>query len=184
MPQRVFFALNLPAGLRHELARSAEALAAHNPSRRIAWVRESNFHITLEFLGNHTAPDITGFDAIAQRIARETAPFTVLTHMFNCLPSVTRPQVLVLETQNTDAAAALAKKLRVEITQAGFTTDRKPWRGHITLGRLKDDRGAYDLSGTVIPLQEIPIKSFELMESTLTPNGSIYRVLSSYALSS
>ena len=48
-PVRLFFAINLPVGLRHELMLATQSTRDAAPE--LAWVDEARVHLTLKFLG-------------------------------------------------------------------------------------------------------------------------------------
>ncbi len=182
MTERVFFAINLPREIKQDLARIVTPFAARHRERQIAWVSESNFHITLQFIGESTDLEIARLHAVGYMAAGRIKPFELVTGSFGCFPSASRPRVVMIETSNTDHATELVRTLRSELEKQGFTREAQPWHAHITLGRVKDKRGTCDLDGVTLSPHTIPVTSFELMASTLDPRGSTHRVLTSYPL--
>lgn len=77
---------------------------------------------------------------------------------------------------------SLAKNLGFTLLNLGMEIDSRPWRSHVTLGRVKDEEGVCDLDIDVA-LQEFEVKNFELMESQPDQDGSVYKTLASYPLS-
>lgn len=180
--KRVFFAINLPLEVKRDLGILAQEMAPYHRNRAIRWVPESNFHITLHFLGSVTEEVISRVDRVAREVADRTPAFSLTTAGFGCFPDAARPKVLMIEARDTDHAETLVQELGQGIRQTGFPLDVRPWHAHITLGRVSDDRGACEVGHFEFTPRGIPVQSFELMESELGPGGPRYSVLQSYQL--
>ncbi len=180
MTKRVFFALNLPLTLKQNLGKIVEELRSLNRGRTISWVALENLHLTLHFLGNQKEEDISRLIEIARPLADQTVSFRLLTNQFDFFPNPFDPRVIFLAIEDDGSARALAKDLGRVLMENGFQIDQRPWRSHLTLGRIKDQKGACRLGSQKFPPTVFEISSFELMESELGPNGSRYRVLASF----
>jgi 2'-5' RNA ligase len=72
----------------------------------------------------------------------------------------------------------------------GFPIDGRPFRPHLTLGRVRRDAKARDVRVLGPVLDELSyaavmdVKSVDLMQSTLTPSGARYAVRHSVELAS
>ena len=77
----------------------------------------------------------------------------------------------------------LQELLGLELIKLGIDIDDRPWRSHITLGRVRipgrDLRLPKDLK--ILPL-DFEVLSFELMESELTSQGAKYKEVASFKL--
>jgi 2'-5' RNA ligase len=93
-----------------------------------------------------------------------------------------RPRVIALEVVPEAALAALAAAVERGVVAAGFAREERPFRAHLTLGRLRD-RALPDVAG-VAPPPPAPFDVAEvvLFRSDLEPRGARYTPLERMAL--
>lgn len=174
---RSFIAIQLPQELRsalHELALPLQGL-----SLDVKWVPESNYHLTLKFLGDIAPGDICNLDAQLQALADREC-FTLSLGGWGMFPDPKRPSVLWVGLGGElEALRQLWRDLDDCLSARGYPRDRR-WHPHITLGRFRSpDR----VDSLIARLQQTPsfghIGSFtapglSLMESRLSPAGPSY----------
>ncbi len=78
--------------------------------------------------------------------------------------------------------AALQKEVESSLETIGFEPEDRPFRPHLTLGRVKSSRGKEELIRIVEKYREEEIGTFQvekivLFKSDLTPTGPIYTPL-------
>lgn len=128
---RLFVALELPAGVRAELA-SWAAAAAPPTMRRVA---AENLHVTLAFLGTRAPADAEAVSALLDGLARPLGPLAVESPLW--LPP-RRPGVLAVALGTGPALAQLHADLVAALEGAiGFESDRRPLRAHVTVARAR-----------------------------------------------
>ena len=161
---RLFFALWPDAATRSHLIEAADALRKPVVGK---WVKPSNLHVTLAFLGKIEAerwPELG-------RIAADTVEpdFTLVLDRFELWP---RTGIACLVPSRTPSALKdLAASLTRRLGESEFPTESRPYRAHLTLARQgRSDQAALPLSKPVI----WSINSFSLVESRSGPEGSIY----------
>ena len=89
-----------------------------------------------------------------------------------------------------DALASLQDAVETAMTGAGFQRERRPFRAHLTIGRVRDGAtprqrraiGDAVSSTTLPPVEPWQIETVHLVQSTLTPQGAIYADLGSVEL--
>jgi 2'-5' RNA ligase len=91
-------------------------------------------------------------------------------------------------TGDVDRLTGLATAVERHAESVGVPRERHPFVAHLTIGRVKSDRNVKRLIAAIEPQRQVPlgrdeIASFELLQSTLTPQGPVYEVLQSFALS-
>lgn len=183
MTKRVFFAINLPVNIKESLTKVRESLAKKLQPRKIRWVSKENLHLTLHFLGDKTIEEIANLDKELKKVSALSKKFKLVTGPVGCFPDPRQPRVILVRINDLSGfACELAKNLSLILLNLGMEIDSRPWRSHVTLGRVKDEKGVCDLDIDVA-LQEFEVKSFELMESQLDGEGSVYKILASYPLS-
>jgi 2'-5' RNA ligase len=144
---RLFVAVPLGEEARASVARlvgdvqaSAEA-AAREQRSAVRWVRTDGLHVTLRFLGPTPEDRIAALSAIVDDAAASAAPFPVSIRRSGAFPSARRPRTLWLGIDDGSAQlAALAGRLSEGLAQAGWPTDDRPFRAHLTLARADGRR--------------------------------------------
>jgi len=132
---RLFIAINLPADVR----RLAHAAAA--PLREAAphahWVAEENLHLTLKFLGE--VPEDAG-PAIAAAVGAASARHRrteIELRDFGTFPNPRRPRVVWAGVLPDPRLELLQHDVEVACEGLGFEVEGRPFRPHVTLGRVK-----------------------------------------------
>lgn len=183
---RLFIAINLPADVRETLWEVAAPLrSAQYPIR---WVAAESIHLTLKFLGEVDAAredEIAGGIAAAVRGAR---PFPMPVGGFGAFPSPQRPRVVWAGLEPVPPLELLQHRMEQEMERLGFPTEGRPFRPHLTLGRVKRDARGAALEGLATDLDalvyetEVSVESVDLMQSTLTRQGAQYTCRHAVAL--
>ena len=100
------------------------------------------------------------------------------------LPSERKPHVLAAELAGeTEKLADLAERIKKGLRETNICFSEKPFRPHITLARIKrlkaGERKAlkHKVKNYALPKLGFEADRVELVESRLTPNGPIYKVV-------
>ncbi len=186
MLHRIFLAINLPEAIKTEL----QSLQARLPELPIRWVNPENLHITLVFVGNTSDKELETLQENCRRIGEGTKPFSFQFSELSYGPSSANPRMVWLKGKAPKALARLQKNLQEAVQSKsafGAPPEKYPFVLHLTLGRLKE----YELQ--TIELEElpninqdvsydIPVSSFEIMESSLKKTGAEYATIESIQL--
>ncbi len=170
--QRLFVSLELPASV-------ADALVRLNPGRPgVRWVSAAQLHLTLAFLGQ-VAPETEEKLKMQLRAIRFTRFFLPL-HGLGAFPAKGRAKIVWLGVgQGHPHLFQLHKRVTDAALAAGIEPDLRPWHPHLTLARCEEV-----VPQTLAPFLRahaefdaglVPIDSFQLKSSRLTPAGSIYQ---------
>lgn len=166
MSDRLFFALWPDPALRQALHARVEGIIASldgKPQRPDQW------HVTLEFLGQVPRERQPRLRAAAGRVSRSS-----VTIEFDRVEHWHKPQVVCLVASRVPAGLeALVAQLRAALTDAGFATDARPFRPHLTLARKV--RSATD--SPLDPPFLWQAGGFALVRSVTDPAGSRYEPL-------
>ena len=81
----------------------------------------------------------------------------------------------------------LANEVDARLVQAGFDSENRAFRAHLTLARTRETRLENSLVKSAEPMKETDFGSFVadrfyLYQSTLRPGGSLYTRLKEYVL--
>jgi len=182
--QRVFFAVTVTAEIRAKVLRLARRLAATHA--QVRWARDEGLHATVKFLGP-TSPE--QLDAIRRALSAALAAFPRFSAGVSGLgvfPDMKRPRVLWVGMQSSELET-LAGIVDQVAARSGFRPERRGYRPHLTLGRV---RGARGWVGLERELQSHAIEDFGRTEigeliayrSDLRPGGAVYTRLWTIAL--
>jgi 2'-5' RNA ligase len=104
--------------------------------RDVRWVRLDGLHVTLRFLGPTPDDRVDPTVEAIRRLAPQIAPFDVVFDGAGAFPEHGRPRALWVGI--ADGAEELARAAVVadaELVAAGWTSDTRPFRAHLTLAR-------------------------------------------------
>jgi RNA 2',3'-cyclic 3'-phosphodiesterase len=171
---RTFIALELPQEIKAYLGEIISGLRQKNKS--VKWVQDEGLHITLKFLGSIDEGLVPSLSRELDAIAASFPAAHVSLSRLGAFPDTRRPRVVWAGLSGDTAILAdIAAIVDKMCTSFGMEPEKRPFRAHITIGRLKIP--------TVVDLaQEIrekgfTIKNLMLYKSELTPSGARYSVL-------
>lgn len=149
----------------------------------IRWVRPEGIHLTLKFFGDIFAADVANIATVVEKAAERERSFSLAIGGAGAFPDPHRPRVLWLG-MNGDVERFLVfqKGLDQALLQIGFPREERPFRPHLTLGRIKTSKGLIGLARALEKGEEYSVGRFiaaglSLMQSELTPRGAIYTKL-------
>jgi 2'-5' RNA ligase len=181
---RAFVALPCPGGLRREIA--AESGEWRRLDADVRWVEPENAHLTLRFLGRASREALAALDRGLRAVAARFPPVTLAPGETGAFPGWRRPRVLWLGLEDGGALAPMAGEIEAAARDAGFASEERAFRPHLTLGRVRSPRGA---PRAVKALQAWRPASgaetagaFVLQRSDLGSGGPRYSALETYAL--
>jgi RNA 2',3'-cyclic 3'-phosphodiesterase len=175
---RVFVAVFPPPELREEVLAKARRLSLRG---RVRWSRPENVHLTLKFLGDVREEVLTGLCAALEVCERHVA-FDARLAGFGAFPSARRAQILWVGIGvGSDELRSLATDLDAALAPLGFEREKRPYTPHLTLGRARGQPASFEPPPEEY-LGEFRVRRVELMESTLTPEGAVYRTVRAFAL--
>jgi len=178
---RLFFALELPAGVKDSLAQIQRRLKASRADVR--WVRLESIHLTLKFLGNVEAGRVEELISAAGPAAAACPPLRLRPASAGCFPRLMSPRVVWTGLEgDLEPLGRLAAGLEAALAELGFPPEGRPFSPHLTLGRVKSSRGRVELIETVRGLwdfqgPEFTARELILFRSQLDPAGAVYTPL-------
>jgi len=185
---RCFIAIDVSEVVRAALGETLARLRADAPRADVRWVAPAQVHLTLKFLG--TVPDerVPPISRALDGALVDAAPVALAAAGLGGFPSLRRPRVLWagLTGGVPELAAVAAVVDRVAVAH-GFPPESRPFRGHLTLGRVRSSRGAAGLTKAIAAAGAPDLGSWTasevvLYESRLRPTGALYVPISRHAL--
>ena len=182
---RTFIALPLPDEWIGQLSETIKELSRALPSG-VRWVSPGGIHLTLKFLGPtdaRIAPRI--LHAIVDNFADSSPPLLTMSAL-GTFPAGRNPRVI---WAGVSGGAESLEDLHQRAEQAagvlGWPTDGRPFRPHLTLGRVRDrvsPRQRQTIYDVVASARLPAIRSWRpdtvrLYRSVLTPRGAQYSSL-------
>ncbi len=138
---RCFVAVDLSDETRDAIAAAQARLRGAAPNADVGWVNPTKLHLTLKFLGGVDGP----LDALRTGlvgVARGHAPFEVRAGGLGGFPGGARPRVLWIGLRGgLREIGLLAADVERACEQAGFPLEARPFRGHVTIARVRSPRG-------------------------------------------
>ena len=184
---RTFVAV--PVG--EEIERTVERVeAALKRSRAgVKWVKPANVHITLKFLGGVEAGRLSEVsEALGRALEGVPAFDAAVSGVGTFPPNPARARVVWLGlTEGLEDMKSLAARVEEAMAEIGFAKEKRPFKSHLTIGRVRRGAGGLDVLGKSIAEVEFkPLKlavdRVNLVKSELTPSGAIYTVLEEFGL--
>lgn len=178
---RSFLAVQLPEKILNKIGEVQKELKSCRADVR--WVSPHHIHLTLKFFGNVEEAKI---DSIAQSIeepARSTSPMSITVRGIGAFPGLKSPRVIWLGLHDEKKVlVSFQKRLEGEFQKIGFQPEDRPFHPHLTLGRMRSNRGKEALVEVMEKFREEELGNFQverviLFKSDLTPQGPIYTAL-------
>ena len=178
----------MPPAAQQALARVQQELG---PLRAVRWTRPEQIHLTLQFLGNTPAAKVTAIVTALEGELSNLAPFAVSLSGVGAFPSAKRAGVIwagILE-----GAGNVRSRRRAVIRATGplgFEPEGRPFKPHLTIGRVQRWAAGRDLAGIEQALRRArpgQVAAFRashasLVRSRLKPSGPVYTTLAEVSL--
>jgi len=188
---RTFVAIELSEGIKGELARVQEMLKEKIATPHLRWMDPASVHLTLKFLGNVPLDRIEEITAALKGACAEVSPFIMEVSGLGCFPSTNNPRVVWVGVQEeTGRLKRLQERLEESLSDLGFKPEKRPFRPHLTLGRVRKQAhvGARRIIGGIVSatsvdeLGRMEVDEISLMKSELLPSGARYSRLEAIPL--
>jgi 2'-5' RNA ligase len=178
---RAFIAFELPPAVISLLDKVQQDL--ERLKIRARWVRPENVHLTLKFLGDINPDHIDKIGAEMTAAAFESPPVTLSVRGVGVFPGIKRPRVIWVGLGG-DIRSLFAFQSRLEEKLAGaeFPKDKRPFRAHLTLGRIKQAARPAVIRQMITDYARLSSDEFIcdqvfLFKSDLKPSGAVYSKL-------
>jgi RNA 2',3'-cyclic 3'-phosphodiesterase len=178
---RAFFAWQPPLPAQQALAELVRELRARPDGDAVRWVRPEGYHVTLRFLGNLPTAELAGLTQAAEAALADAGAFRASFGATRAFPSARQPRVVVVEVAPEAAFATLAERLEAVAVAAGCAPERRSFRSHLTLGRVRGRR-VPALDAAVPATPPLGVREVVLFRSDLGRDGSRYAPLAQLPL--
>ena len=172
---RLFIALSLPEEARDALDDLQSRFSVGRPTPY------ENLHLTLAFLGEQ---DEETTEAVHDALQTLRAPALDLTLAGASIFGGRHGQAVALEADGNAPMNELRDRVLARLRSVGVAPERRRFRPHVTLARLKGQADASPLLAVLASASIGPFacNSFSLFASTLHQDGALHEELARYPL--
>lgn len=178
---RVFIAIELESSIKEKIARIQTRLRVIQD--KIKWVESSSVHLTLKFLGEIEEEKLEKVHQITRELGERVSPFKIEVKGMGVFPGFSSPRVIWIGARDTSGELEkLAAWLEEALAREGFVREKRKWKAHLTLGRVKSLKERERLRELIQKEMEtdagkMEVKDITVMRSQLTPKGSTHTSL-------
>ena len=178
---RSFIAIDFPEETRKALEDIQKELKQCGAGVR--WVKPSSIHLTLKFLGNIHPTQVEDIALAVPQEVRDEPPITLRAAGLGAFPSRRKPRVIWIGMEGeVQRLTRIQARVENALEPLGFVREKRPFRPHLTIGRVKDRRKLQALIDAMAELKIPEFDSFDVTEiilykSDLRPTGAIYTKL-------
>jgi len=193
VPFRLFFSINPPPDVIHHLsAIQAEVRrvleTGFDPQRSVRWIRPTQFHLTILFLGHIPSSEVASLKVVANEVLASFTELPTLTlSSIGSFPAFHRPRVLWvgcrdnlgLHQLQSRFVAAFSRRVPLKKNEASYP--------HITVARFRQlpkrfgERMRLLSEKNRFPEFSWRVNSVSLMRSLPGPEGAEYTCLSNFS---
>jgi len=177
---RAFIAVGLPADVRDALQEEQRRLAEQ---LQIGWTRPASMHLTLHFLGQIGWDQARRVADAMQSCTQQQPPFRIRCVGLGVFPNERKPRTLWAGIDDPEPLVELQHALRTPLRRCGIRTERRRYRPHLTLARIRRPLERQRLSFLVRTLEDvdreygaIEVQEVHLFRSDFLPTGVQYTV--------
>jgi len=180
---RCFVAIDLSPEVRAAIVRAQAGLRAGAPHADVRWLDPGGMHLTLAFLGEVREEQVAAVESALAAAMTPRPPLGLVASGLGGFPSARRPRVvwagIVGEGEALGRTAAAVASALVPL---GFRAEERPFRGHVTLARVRSPRGLQPLgdavaAGVRADFGAWTAREVVLYRSHLRTSGAVYEPL-------
>lgn len=184
---RLFVALDIPAETRESVWRAATPLRER--AFPVRWSTPESLHLTLKFLGDVPDERVPELHDALHAAVQGARPVPIAVEGCGAFPAAERPRVIWAAVAPEPGLELLQHGVERAFTPLGFPPDGRPFRPHLTLGRVGRGVRPNEFAGLDAALDALQVHAVAvadavvLMRSTLHRDGAVYQELDRERLS-
>lgn len=177
MTKRTFVAIDIKPD--ENLMHAARVVQEHFRSENIKWVRLDRIHITLAFLGDTSEGQVLQVKELLKERLQSFGLIGIEVQGVGFFGKRSDPKVLWFGLEVNRELTELHGIVNSIVGEAGLTVDEKPFRPHITLGRVRSYSGATSIDNLPESIRKgrlmtTSVGEVVFYESILKPEGPVY----------
>lgn len=176
--KRIFIAIKIEP--ENTFLRIHSSLKAILGNEKINWVETSNIHLTLAFLGDTEEDRIKVAAIMLKQQCSGFGEFDFNLSGTGVFKDFSDLRVIWIGIKESEKLAELHGRIKTGLEDTGFKTEDRPFRPHITIGRIKFLRNPGALRSAIekyrdMEFQKVNVQEVILYESILKPTGPVYK---------
>lgn len=179
MTIRTFIALELPETVIDQIIQIRDENAGLN----YKWEPRNKLHVTIKFIGDIDKNLIEKLSSEIETLIEEFNSFNLSFSNFGMFYKENKPNILWVGIKNNEKLSDFTNKLNNVCAEFGIEKERRKFKPHITLLRIKDSDNAKSLEKLLkLDLPEINFNADKvtIFKSELLPAGSVYKSIKSF----
>jgi len=179
MNKRIFVAIDISDEARIKVADYIEGLRGEFSNLRVGWERAEKLHLTVKFLGDIDSHELQNLTEAVEKTAQQFSNFKLRISQTGVFPSKRNARILWLGVEvEHESLQKINDILEAECEQKGFVKEGRKFKGHLTIGRLREPNKSKELIdrhlNKTFAAVEFEVSEIVIYESKL-PQG-VYRV--------
>ncbi|PIN88023.1 RNA 2',3'-cyclic phosphodiesterase [Candidatus Woesearchaeota archaeon CG10_big_fil_rev_8_21_14_0_10_32_24] len=177
--KRVFLGIPLSEEIKDKL--HPVLISLKDTNLDLKFVALDNIHLTIAFLGNVDHAQLDKIVADYIELLKEYKPFTIVAEGIGAFPSLSKIQVMWVGIKSQELRDLIQE------SESLYNLEQKEIIPHITIARYKSAKGKSILRKEIERNKDLSfgtqlVDKIILYESTLTPEGPIYKILKEFIL--
>ena len=158
-----------------------------NSKIKVNWVKNSNLHLTVKFIGQTPQSSIKKVIYSIASITKDFPPFKLRIKGTGCFPNKRKPKNLWLGVQNDYLPLSkLIERVENNLFELGFEKETKLLTPHITIAKINyPQKITPDISiflNSSYDVIDLNVNRLQFFSSELLSNGAIYSLLKTFPL--
>lgn len=186
---RLFVACEVPDEVKDAIGGITRSLKDRS-GNAVRWINPEGVHVTLKFLGEVPVKKLPAIKLAIQEAVVGHQPFELEFSNIGTFGGREGLRIMwVGVAGDVLRLEALVRAVNAALAVVGFEPERRPFRPHLTLGRVRDDVGTrqraeieVEVGKTEVPAVSWRTAQVSLMRSRLSPGGASYDVLATFPL--
>lgn len=179
---RSFIAIDLSRETQDRLAQVLNRLANEVRQKIVRWVKVSNIHLTLKFLGDVSASDIQSIKDTLDAVINKRPKFTLQVGHLGAFPNAQNPRVIWVGVEAPPIFAEILYDLESRLGDLGYPQEKRAFSPHLTLGRVSKNARFNEIKTLTKVIQSSQVgvicrervEAVHLFKSDLRPSGAVY----------
>ena len=186
---RLFVACEVPDDVKRDISEVIESLRSRS-NNAVRWIKPDGVHVTLKFLGEVPVKKLPAVKLAIQEAVVGHSPFELEFSNIGTFGGREGLRLMwVGVAGDVLRLEALVRAVNAALAVVGFEPERRPFRPHLTLGRVRDEVPTrqraeieVEVGKTVVPVTSWRTAQVSLMRSRFTSQGASYEVLATFPL--
>lgn len=154
---------------------------------KIKWVNTDDLHLTLRFIGTTTREQLYNLVDQLELVGGRSHSFQLEVKGVGYFNAKGKPRVLFAKINDSEPLVALLKDVEKTVVGCGFCKELKPFRPHLTLGRIKHLESRTRFCSIIddmenVKYQNVEVSEFIIYQSILNPEGPVYKPIKTFQL--